>query len=457
MKILLISPNTLTVPYPVYPIGLDYVAGSVADRHQVRIADMNTMTRGELELLLTDFAPQLIGLSCRNIDNTEAGNPRFFIDEYRELVVWLRARSRATIVCGGCGFTIMPERIFPALGADYGIIGEGERFGLLVEALDQGQDPAAIPGVLSALPGLFASAKPEATVIPPPWEGERTRAFRPEVAQLDFYLHRGGMLNLQSKRGCAFNCIYCPYPRIEGKKHRLVAPAEVARTALELQQAGAKYFFITDSAFNSDIEHSLAVARAFTTAGLRIPWGGFFAPVTLPPDYFTVMAQAGLKHVEFGTESLSTAMLRSYRKPFSVDHVLAAHAQARQAGLHTAHYFLLGGPGECAATVCESLEQIEKLPRAALFFFVGIRIYPGTQLCDIARAEGKITPATDLLQPLYYESDNISREAIEALVTTRAAGRINWIVGSGGEKSAATVSRLYERGYSGPLWEYLAR
>ncbi|OQX06753.1 MAG: B12-binding domain-containing radical SAM protein [Desulfobulbaceae bacterium A2] len=449
MKILLISPNTLTVPYPVYPLGLDYVAGAVDSRHQVRIADMNVMDLEELARLLVDYRPEIIGISCRNIDNTEAGNPRFFIDGHRQLVTWLRARSAATIVCGGSGFTIMPERVFPALGADYGIIGEGERFGLLVEALDQGQDPRVIPGVLSA-----ATA---AGVAPPPWDGERTRAFRPDSAQLDFYLRRGGMLNLQSKRGCSFSCIYCPYPRIEGKTHRLVPPAEVARTALALQAAGARYFFVTDSAFNSDIAHSLAVAQAFKSTGVAIPWGGFFAPVRLPPDYFAIMADAGLKHVEFGTESLSAAMLRTYRKPFAVDDVLAAHAQARRARLHTAHYFLLGGPGESAATVSESLEQIERLERAALFFFIGIRIYPGTRLYDIALAEGKISPATDLLPPVYYTADALSREAIESLVSARAGGRMNWIVGSGGEQSAATVSHLYERGMSGPLWEFLAR
>ncbi|MCI5120138.1 MAG: B12-binding domain-containing radical SAM protein, partial [Candidatus Electrothrix sp. AUS4] len=105
----------------------------------------------------------------------------------------------------------------------------------------------------------------------------------------------------------------------------------------ELEAAGAKYLFLTDSAFNSDVEHSLAVAKAFQKAGLSIPWGGFFAPVRLPADYFTVMADAGLAHVEFGTEALSDTMLKNYRKPFRVQDVFAAYQQALDAGLHTAH------------------------------------------------------------------------------------------------------------------------
>jgi radical SAM superfamily enzyme YgiQ (UPF0313 family) len=449
MKILLISANTLTVPYPVYPLGLDYVAGGIAAAHEVRIADMNLLTLEALEVILHDFCPDIIGLSCRNIDNTEAGDSLFFISEYRKLVVWLRGRTQALLVCGGSGFTIMPDRVLAELGADYGIMGEGERFGLLVDALDKGLEPTLIPGVIS--PAVSSDKMPE------PWTGKQERAFSPQSSHLQFYLNKGGMLNLQTKRGCSFRCIYCPYPHIEGKKHRLTDPALVAKTAVELQEAGAKYLFITDSAFNSDVAHSLAVAKAFEGAGLSIPWGGFFAPLKSPPDYFSIMADAGLKHVEFGTESLSSSMLATYRKPFGVDEVVSAHEQARSAGLHVAHYFLMGGPGESAATVGESLANIEKLKKTVLFFFIGIRIYPHTALYDIALDEGRITPDTDMLRPVFYQAEAIERDAIEALVTTRADKRVNWIVGSGGTTSAATVRKMYDRGYSGPLWEYLAR
>ncbi len=448
MKILLVSPNTFSVPYPVYPIGLDYVAGSVPQEHQVRIADMNVISREKLAMLLTEFSPQVIGLSCRNIDNTEAKGPLLFIDTYRELIAWLRARSEAVIVCGGSGFTIMPDEIFAALRPDYGIIGEGERFGLLIAAIAKGQEPAEIPGVIS-------SSSPAEK--PPPWDGKLRCAFQVDSLHIRFYTSRGGMLNLQTKRGCSFSCIYCPYPRIEGKKHRLIPPREVARTAKDLQEAGAKYLFITDSAFNSDVPHSLAVARAFRATGISIPWGGFFAPVTLPDDYFTIMADSGLKHVEFGTESLSTAMLENYRKPFQEADVFAAHRSAREAGLHTAHYFLFGGPGESADTVAESLDSIEKLDRATLFFFIGIRIYPGTGIYDIACKEGKISPGMNMLEPVFYEADHINLDDIKTLVASRAGGRPNWIVDPSDTESAQIVSRMHERGHTGPLWELTAR
>jgi len=447
MNILLISPNTLTVPYPVYPIGLDYVAGSLASKHQVQIADLNSLSLDKLADLIADFSPDVIGLSIRNIDNTEAGDAKFFIAEHKKLVDWLRARCNAPLIAGGAGFTILPQETFEALEIDYGIVGEGERLGLLIDAIESNLPLDNIPGLITA-----TAQVPQAA----PWTGQQQRDMS-TGSHISFYLEHGGMLNLQTKRGCSFRCIYCPYPHIEGKQHRLIAPDKVARTARTLQKNGAKYLFITDSAFNSDVNHSLQVAEAFKKHGVSIPWGGFFAPVRIPADYFKIMKECGLKHIEFGTESLSSIMLQNYQKPFRPQEVINAHEQAIAAGIHVAHYFLLGGPGESPATLTETLAAIESLKKTVLFFFTGIRIYPHTGLYDIALREKKISLQTNLLEPFYYESDTISHKEIEALVLEKAGQRINWIVGSGGKNAAATVSEMHARGYTGPLWEYLIR
>ena len=389
---------------------------------------------------------EIIGLSLRNVDNTEIGNPLFFIEQHAELVRFLRTISEALIVCGGAGFTILAREIFDAIKPDYGIVGEGERFGELVERLEQGAPLDDIPGLLTE----------ELCVAPAPWPGAQTRHLV-SGDHTRYYLEHGGMLNLQSKRGCSFNCIYCPYPHIEGKKHRRIDPTLVAETAKQLEEQGAKYFFVTDSAFNSDISHSLQVAEAFREQQVTIPWGGFFAPVKLPDDYFATLKSCGLSHIEFGTESLSNTILKNYQKPFRVDDVQRAHQQAITAGVYTAHYFLLGGHGESLETLQQSLDVAETLERTVLFFFTGMRIYPHTKLYEIALKEQKIDKETNLLEPFYYESDAISPSDIEFCVQERAGNRINWVVGSGGDNAAAIVSRMHARGYAGPLWEYLVR
>ncbi|MDJ0783175.1 MAG: lipid biosynthesis B12-binding/radical SAM protein [Desulfosarcinaceae bacterium] len=449
MKILLISANTLAAPYPVYPIGLDYVAGALDSGCVVEILDLNAKDREDaLEVTLDRFRPDLIGLSLRNIDNTDIVDVQSYLDGYRNLVQQIRRRTPAPIVLGGSGFTIFPRRVLKTIGADYGVVGEGERLNRLVAALEKGDDPGEIEGVVT----VRGPARQ-----PRPWDQPLKRDFQPIRPHLDYYLRHGAMLNLQSKRGCPFRCIYCTYPHIEGRRMRLIPPAEVAATALALEDAGAKYLFMTDSAFNAHPTHSLSVAAAFREAGLKTPWGGFFAPTRPPQGYFSSLKAAGLTHVEFGTEALCDTVLASYGKPFVTAEVFRAHEAALEAGLHVAHYFLLGGPGETAETLAETLSNIDKLKKTVLFLFCGMRIYPHTALYERALAEGVISPTEDLLQPVFYQSPAISSEAILRTAREAARGRFNWVIGGGDAHTAALLERMYKRGFTGPLWEYLIR
>lgn len=447
MKILLISANTLTVPYPVYPLGLDYVADSIPDGHETRILDMNSVkTTGALAGAVRAFAPDIVGLSLRNIDNTDTMDSKSFMDGYKEIMRAVRTNSAAPVVLGGSGFTIFPEELLELLEADYGIIGEGERFGLLIRALEKGADPGTVPGLIMRGSGAL---------IPEPWEGSFSRRFDPDGGYLSFYLKRSGMLNLQTKRGCTFKCIYCTYPHIEGHSLRLIQPAEVARTARALQDAGARYIFITDSAFNSSVRHSLDVAGAFIKAGVSVPWGAFLVPASIPEDYFKALRDAGLAHAEFGTESLCGEMLSAYRKPFGVEDVFSAHRAALDSGIHVAHYLMLGGPGENRETLSVTLDNAQRLEKTALFFFCGVRIYPHTELYEIALKEGMLPDRGGLLEPVFYHSPHISKDEIFKAVEESRQGRPNWVVGSLGDKMVKMMRHMYNQGYYGPLWEYL--
>jgi radical SAM superfamily enzyme YgiQ (UPF0313 family) len=437
------------VPYPVYPLGLDYVAAALAPKHDVQIIDciMHEAPR-TLKTAIARFCPDIIGVSLRNIDNTDTTESLGFLGDYQQLIQTIRDASKARIVLGGAGFSIFPRKAMDVLGAHYGIIGEGERFADLLDAIAQNKSVADLPGVIT---------QNGVQNFPEPWSGDFAPIFRSDTDHLGFYLGKGGMLNLQTKRGCPFRCIYCTYPHIEGRRLRLIDPYSVAQTAIQLEKAGAKYLFISDSAFNSDIQHSLAVAAAFRQVGLSIPWGAFLAPLALPPDYFNRLAQAGLTHVEFGTESLSNRMLQTYGKPFDCNQVFQSHQAAIDAGLHVAHYLLLGGPGETTETLKNTLQNIETLKKTVLFFFCGIRIYPHTRLYERALADGQIDTEQDLLTPVFYRSEAIGPDAIIKAVQTQSRNRINWVFGSGGEETAQLLTRLYDRGYTGPLWEYLIR
>ena len=85
LKVLLISPNTLIKPYPVYPLGLDYVANAIAADHQVKIVDLNSLGDNDsLGKVIDLYSPDVIGISLRNIDNTDTINAEGFMNDYRQ-------------------------------------------------------------------------------------------------------------------------------------------------------------------------------------------------------------------------------------------------------------------------------------------------------------------------------------------------------------------------------------
>lgn len=445
MKVLLISTNTVTEPYPVYPIGLDYVINAISPSHQVKTIDTNEVKElNALARFLSQYVPDIIGLSIRNVDTTDETNVKTFLGEIRELIAVIREHSEGLIVLGGSGFTILPGEFMSRLDADFGIIGEGERLQLLLQALERNECVDGIPGIITRnSPVRFIE----------PWSQSFGRGVLPDHSYLSFYLKRGGMLNLQTKRGCPFRCIYCTYPHIEGRQFRFVEPVEVADTARMLQDAGARYLYMTDSTFNGSYEHSLNVAAALRKARISIPWGGFFTPTAPPPDYYQILADAGLMHVEFGTESLSDTVLASYGKPFVADDVIASHGGALAAGLHVAHYLMIGGPGENEETLKKTLISADRLEKTALFVFSGIRIYPHTALYNLAIKEGRIEPHHDFLEPVFYWSPALSRETALGLLRNHIGSRTNWVIGSGSQQMFKIIERLHARGHVGPLWE----
>ncbi len=449
MKILLVAANRITEPYPVYPLGLDHVAGHLEDEHELRVVDLCAQEGNDTLIAgLAEFQPELVGISVRNVDNQDFSDSKDFIPDLCEVVRCVRQHSEAQVVLGGSGFTIFPEALLEATGADWGLLGEGERLGSVLQALKRGEEIAGLDGVV--MPG-------ERARMPAPWQGKPRRTKPGRYISLAPYLPHGGMFNLQTQRGCPFNCSYCTYPRIEGHRLRAIDAKQVAAWAMALQEAGAKYLFLADAVFNVDEEHGLAVAEAMHEAGVRLPWGAFFAPLRPKPDTYARLAAAGCTHVEFGTDALADVTMKAYGKRFSYDDVLAAHKAARSAGLHVAHYLVLGGPGETEASMEQALERAEHLDGAVLIYFCGVRVYPHTRLFDQAVAGGLLAAHDSLIKPWFFRAPGMEPDAVMSRVAEAAAGRPNWILGSGGPQAAQLIKRLHSRGRVGPLWELLAR
>ena len=64
-KILLISANQHTIPYPVYPIGLAYISTYLKEKltdYDIQIVDLNLSTIDQIKQKIKEFDPKYIGI-----------------------------------------------------------------------------------------------------------------------------------------------------------------------------------------------------------------------------------------------------------------------------------------------------------------------------------------------------------------------------------------------------------
>jgi radical SAM superfamily enzyme YgiQ (UPF0313 family) len=243
---------------------------------------------------------------------------------------------------------------------------------------------------------------------------------------------------------------------IEGRQHRRRSPEEVADEFVQLQQAGAKYVFIVDSVFNSSPRHVTETCEAILQRGVKLPWGCFLRPHGLTPELMRLMTEAGLAHIEFGTDSFCDEVLATYQKDFTFDDILRASELAASHNVDFCHFLICGGPGETADTIEKGFANSQRLRGAVMMAVVGMRIYPGTQLEERALAEGQIRPDTDLLKPAYYLAPGLDSTQVFSRLQEFSRRSPNWIVGDPDPAYQRLVDRLRQRGVAGPLWSYFS-
>jgi len=448
-KLLLISANHHATPYPVYPLGISYLFSYLKERlpeHDIRIFDINLNTSEELVYLIREFQPDYTGVSFRNVDDVNFYSQESFIQGYRSIVETIRQHSNSPIIIGGSAFSIYPEKLFSFFNPDFGIYGEGEEsLYRLIYSLDEGNADLTIEGL------VYKNAQ---GVI---MNDRKTYIQTPDLffdnGLVNFYWDKSGMMNIQTKRGCPYNCIYCTYPLIEGHHVRTLDPDRIVHTLKELNTIHqVDYVFFTDSVFNIHNPFNVELAEKMIQSGLEMKWGAYFSPHNLDASLLKLFHRAGLTHIEFGTESLSDSTLKNYGKHFKVDEVVEISKICDDIGIYFAHFLIIGGYGETEQTVNESFENSKRIDNTVFFPYIGMRVYPGTVLQELALHEGLIHPGDDLLEPVYYIAKDIDYGTLKQ--RAEATGR-RWVFPD--EDVSSIMNRMRKRKRKGSLWHHLKK
>lgn len=449
-KIILISANRHKDPYPVYPLGLSYLKSYLENTlpdFQVEIIDCNLVDMGQLASHIECKNPDYIGISFRNVDGANSLKEGNFLAGYKEIVDVVRKHSKAPLIIGGAGFSIFPSLFMEKMGADYGIVGEGEEsLRQLIEKLDKNESVNDVEGLIS-----FGSRE-EDILSHRCYLDQLDLRFEDDL--VDYYWKYSGMLNIQTKRGCPYNCIYCSYPMIDGRQVRTLDASLVVDNMARLKRdKGINYFFFTDSVFNIKDSYNQELAECLIKADLNISWGAYFSPRNIQDESMALYKKSGLTHVEFGTESFSDEVLQSYGKNFTFEKILNASEICLKNDVYYAHFLILGGHGESRKSLRETFENSKKIRYSVFFPYVGMRVYPQTELHRIAISEKVISPDDTLVDPYYYVSPDFDLNLARTLAIESEKA---WIFPDDPQSEMMDLLRL-KRKKKGPIWEYLRK
>jgi radical SAM superfamily enzyme YgiQ (UPF0313 family) len=109
-----------------------------------------------------------------------------------------------------------------------------------------------------------------------------------------------------------------------------------------------------------------------------------------------LLEKNGLRAVQPGLESGSDRILKLVRKQETVSQYRAANAALARTGIQSTYNFMMGFPTETAedlnATVDLALELLAANPNARVAGFYVFVPYPGSELYELALAEGFVAP-----------------------------------------------------------------
>jgi radical SAM superfamily enzyme YgiQ (UPF0313 family) len=467
-RVLLVNTNEMKPP--VTPIGLDYIASSLEwAGFEVDLVDLcfAPSFEEELDAYFQDHDPLAIGITVRNTDDCYYLSQAFIIPRIKEIIDYIKGKSRRSIILGGVGFSVMPEPILAYVGADWGIWGDGERaLPAVLKRMATGEAISGIPGLIYRKDGKYHRSPPdlpELLDLPLPRRG---------AVDNPRYFREGGMGSVETKRGCEQTCIYCADPLAKGRRYRLRPPSMVADEIEGLLAQGVDYLHLCDSEFNLPYHHAVGICEEIIGRGLgkRLSWYAYLSPVPFTEELARLMIQAGCRGINFGVDHGDDRILKNLGRHFTVPDIQETAALCHRLNIPFMYDLLLGGPGEDKKSLSKTISMMKEINPSRVGISAGVRIYPGTRLAEIALADIQKGNAnvrgvinSDFFSPIFYVSNALGDELFP-FIASLVNGDERFFFGGGEETEAnynynanTVLVEAIKRGYCGAFWDILRR
>jgi anaerobic magnesium-protoporphyrin IX monomethyl ester cyclase len=261
-------------------------------------------------------------------------------------------RPDVPIVFGGWHPTLATEQTLREEFVDAIVRGQGEvTFLELIERIVQQRDWHGVLGLSYKQSGRICH-EPERPVAnindltPPAYH----------LVDPGVYARISGVRQLAytTSLGCPYQCNYCTDQVFYKRRFNAYRAERVVTDLAELvPRYNIEHVPLFDSNFLVDRKRAVAIARGIIGSGVKFRWDfqtstDFLA--TMTEEEVCLLAESGVHHIGFGTESASQQVLYLMNKRFQhVEQMVETARKADLAGIHIVFNIILGYPGETEA------------------------------------------------------------------------------------------------------------
>lgn len=367
------------------PFGIGSIAAfALARGHRVAIWDegISELTGAAIRTLAREAErPCIFGLSCLT---ASIARGYALARQIKNLV------PGAVVVMGGIHPTVCPDEVLAREEVDFVVRQEGEvPFALLCRALQQGSEYRHIPGLSykdagslrhnPPAPGLDISLLPQFPF----------QLFAANRAAYDFG-------QIVSARGCPHNCIFCSQRNITGGKFSARTPEQIAADIdLLLNRYDQKLITFNDDNFLVDPARVKQLCALIVQRGWqrRAAFQCNLRGDDVNAEVLRCMREAHFITLNFGLETASEEVMRLIKKGETVARIEEALRLAKGYGFQLSGTYIFGLPGETGGDRRRAYQQARRY--LDYVKFNNATPYPGTQLYEIARQEGRLHIADD--------------------------------------------------------------
>jgi anaerobic magnesium-protoporphyrin IX monomethyl ester cyclase len=205
-----------------------------------------------------------------------------------------------------------------------------------------------------------------------------------------------------SSIGCPYACNYCTDMVFYNRRFNAFDVKQVVEELVSLvRQHRLTEVALLDSNFLVDVRRALAIAKGILSSGVRFHWS-FQASTDLlcrmTDEEVQTLADSGLSHIGFGTESASPEVLRQMNKGHQhIPDMFEAARKCAGAGIRVTYNLIFGYPGEEDLHRRETLKvmgQIAERFDNVSFSPNVFTPYPGIPIWPQLRSMGLAEPQT---------------------------------------------------------------